>query len=42
VAKDSDEDAELRKQAVFWLGQSDHPKAKAAILEIIGGGAVAR
>lgn len=34
---DEDEDPELRSQAVFWLGQSEHPKAKQALIEIIGG-----
>jgi HEAT repeat protein len=38
VAKDETADPELRQQAVFWLGQSDDPRAKAALLEIIGGG----
>jgi HEAT repeat protein len=38
VATDEDEDPELRSQAVFWLGQSEHPKAKQALIEIIGGG----
>ncbi|MGD8329011.1 MAG: HEAT repeat domain-containing protein [Acidobacteriota bacterium] len=38
VAKDTTADPELRQQAVFWLGQSENPKAKAALLEIIGGG----
>ena len=37
VAMDEDEDPELRSQAVFWLGQSEHPKAKQALIEIIGG-----
>ena len=37
VAKDPAADAEMRKQAVFWLGQSEHPKAKQALLDIIGG-----
>ncbi len=41
VAKDEDEDPELRSQAVFWLGQSEHPKAKQALLDIIGGGVLA-
>ena len=41
VAKNEDEDPELRSQAVFWLGQSEHPKAKQALIEIIGGGVLA-
>jgi len=42
VAKDESADPELRQQAVFWLGQSEHPKAKVALMEIIGGGEVDR
>lgn len=38
IAKDESADQELREQAIFWLGQLDNPKAKAALLEIIGGG----
>jgi len=38
VAKDAEADPELRQQAIFWLGQSNNPKAKAALLEIIGNG----
>ena len=41
VAKSENEDPELRQQAVFWLGQSEHPKAKQALIEIIGGGILA-
>ena len=37
VAKDPEADNELRRQAVFWLGESAHPKAKQALLDIIGG-----
>jgi HEAT repeat protein len=32
----NEKDRELRKKAIFWLGQSKHPKALRAIQEIIG------
>lgn len=35
IAK-SDDDPEMRKSAVFWLGQTDNPKARQALLDIIG------
>jgi len=34
VAK-SEDDIELRKKAIFWLGQSNDAQAKKALLEII-------
>jgi len=30
-----DSDAELRKKALFWLGQSDDPRAAKALQDII-------
>jgi HEAT repeat protein len=30
-----DPNAELRKKAVFWLGQSHDPRARQALLDII-------
>jgi HEAT repeat protein len=30
-----DPDAELRKKALFWLGQSDDPRAAKALQDII-------
>ena len=36
IAK-SDEDTELRKKAIFWLGQSRDPRAQQLLLDIING-----
>jgi HEAT repeat protein len=35
IATESD-NLNVRKNAIFWIGQSDHPKAEAFLLEIIG------
>ncbi|MBI4551491.1 MAG: HEAT repeat domain-containing protein [Candidatus Latescibacteria bacterium] len=35
VAKNADEDADVRKQAIFWLGQSDDPRARDVLIDII-------
>jgi len=34
IAK-TEHDKELRKKAIFWLGQSDDPRAAQVLLEII-------
>ncbi|MFQ5651849.1 MAG: hypothetical protein ACE5IY_18080 [bacterium] len=31
----NDDDLELHKNAIFWLGQSNSSKARAALLEIV-------
>jgi len=36
IAK-SDPDREMRKKAIFWLGQSNDPRVKDFLLEIING-----
>jgi HEAT repeat protein len=34
----TEEDVELRKKAIFWLGQVDDPRVHELLLELIGGG----
>jgi hypothetical protein len=34
----TEEDPELREQAVFWLGQTDDPRVPEFLLELIRGG----
>ena len=36
-SRKSDPDRELRKKAIFWLGQSNDPRVKDFLLEIING-----